>query len=544
MMKPSQSRFFLFATLAVAVAMPVFSQVPANTLKFTTPALIEETRKLRAEPGSMADRQALLASAEKGNAAAMFLVSGAFITGSRGFVRDEQAARQWADRAAEKGVYEAWAALGQAYEQGQGVPRRDQIAETLYRQASDNGYIPAKTLLAGLVMRVRPKEASQGIALLREADVAGDLIATNQLGYVYLFGLGTSIDVIQAERHFTRALELGDSATLRGLGLVYLSTTGSLFDRDKAERWLTQATTRGDIEAPFWMAAAYNDGLGFGRDAAKNEQWLRLGERHMQQVRKQLLFGALGQRTQPYVMADGTRVHRTQASVAFEDKEGGVIEHGVGTPFTSINIDGARNPSSIRLDFYPCGKRREDIDYLRADALVKGGEFVNAIIEIRKRCGEEKPLTWLKQQAENGYAQLQMEYADWLRAVGSREAIYWYMLGQMRMREDVILCQDQSARGAPSILAYRYRPLAELMLKMPRDEFIAISEKAAAESARLGVAGSPSYACHHGISMQRIPFDPKAGPVRTPALVADTSWSQDRQKLREAMLEGARKRSN
>lgn len=508
---------------------------------FTTPYK-EGLAALAAGKVNQADRKAVLAAAEDGNAAAMVLAARSFATGVNGFAKDENKAKEWADKAAEKGAYEGLVVLGEFYEKGVGLPRRPQIAESYYERAAKAGFVLAKTRLAVFLIQTKFKtDAARAVDLLRAAHSAGELTATRILGYLYLNGGGVQKDLKQAEALFLTAAKDGDPAAARGAGLVYLTVSGPLHDPKKAELWLEKAAGLGDMEAPFFLALAYTGENGFPANPGKSDDWTKRGERFFQQAQKPLLYAVLSKRAAPYVMADGTIVHAMENAVAFEARDGSVIQYA--TRFNLTNFDGAKNPSSLRLDLYPCGRQKGAVDFARADSLVAGGNFVDAIIELRKQCDAEKASAWLKHRAEEGHAQLQIEYADWLRKSRQEEAVYWVILGYLRMGEDVVLCQDKSARGAPTVLLSRYRALAEAVGKFPKDRYLALYEKAAAESGRMGVAGSPAYACYHGMGMFTLRSGDASEKARQPALLAENVWPEERAKVRASVLEGVRKRT-
>ena len=91
-----------------------------------------------ADPGGVADVQALLDLAGQGDARAAFLLGSRFASGNDG-VRDDSEAARWFRQAADGGLAEAQYNLGVLYAQGRGVERDLAEAARWYRLAAEQG---------------------------------------------------------------------------------------------------------------------------------------------------------------------------------------------------------------------------------------------------------------------------------------------------------------------------------------------------------------------------------------------------------------------
>lgn len=102
---------------------------------------------------------------------------------------------------------------------------------------------------------------------------AGDPIAQNNLGVLYLKGKGTRRDFGSARVWFERAASRGLPGAKHNLGIMYLRGYGMSKDLVEAARWLGEAATDGDREAQFFTGLLYYRGHGVTRDLATARHW-------------------------------------------------------------------------------------------------------------------------------------------------------------------------------------------------------------------------------------------------------------------------------
>jgi len=123
--------------------------------------------------------------------------------------------------------------------------------------------------------------ARAAVALLESAASAGNAVAQDNLGIVYLKGLtlnGESLvpqDMAQAVKWLTSSASLGNLTAEVNLGEIYASGAGAddKPDYGKALMWLNKAAIRHDARAEAWLARMYEEGHGIARDERVAQDW-------------------------------------------------------------------------------------------------------------------------------------------------------------------------------------------------------------------------------------------------------------------------------
>ncbi len=156
------------------------------------------------------------------------------------------AALPWWRKAAEGGVAEAQAWMGD-YQRSAGIPPEGTLsAEMWYRKAAQQGHLGALTAYAGALQargtRVEEDER-QLFGLWLAAAQRGHPVAQRQVAHCYLEGLGC--------KAYPQA----------------------------ALRWLASAAATGDAEAQYVLACSHRDGRGTRRDAALARLWFERAAR-------------------------------------------------------------------------------------------------------------------------------------------------------------------------------------------------------------------------------------------------------------------------
>lgn len=149
-----------------------------------------------------------------GNIEAQFRLARIVAKGAKGLKQDFPTALKLYQDAAGKGHAQAMNALGQLYQNGQGVEAEPAKAVEWYRKAADKK--------------------------LAEAE--------NNLGMMYLNGKGVTRDLTEAFKLFERAANRGDGWGLNNLGGMHEMGWGTAADRNKALELYKQAAAKG-IEA-------------------------------------------------------------------------------------------------------------------------------------------------------------------------------------------------------------------------------------------------------------------------------------------------------
>ncbi|MFD1611731.1 SPOR domain-containing protein [Sphingomonas tabacisoli] len=113
--------------------------------------------------------------------------------------------------------------------------------------------------------------ADRAIPALEQAAGSGDAEAAYQLGRAYKLGDGVPADAKQAERWFSKALQLGHAKAGAELGLV-LAQSGRPVD---ALPLLRKAAEQGDPRAQYALGTFYFSGTAVPADTEQAKFWVR-----------------------------------------------------------------------------------------------------------------------------------------------------------------------------------------------------------------------------------------------------------------------------
>lgn len=140
---------------------------------------------------------------------------------------------------AQSGDAKAQFSLGQAYLQGEGVPKDINLALEWYRKAADQNY----------------------------ADAENDLAA------LYAKGVGVTKDFAQALHWYRRAADHGSKTAQSALGSAYLYGYGVPKNAEASAKWYLMAARRGHTDSQHNLADMYRLGEGVGKDYIEAYKW-------------------------------------------------------------------------------------------------------------------------------------------------------------------------------------------------------------------------------------------------------------------------------
>lgn len=106
-----------------------------------------------------------------------------------------------------------------------------------------------------------------------KAAEAGDIYAMYNLGSIYADGLGVSQDYAHARRWFEKAANAGHVGAMNRIGILYNNALGVQQDYDEARKWQAKAASAGDSAAMYNLGITYEKGRGVPQDLAKARQW-------------------------------------------------------------------------------------------------------------------------------------------------------------------------------------------------------------------------------------------------------------------------------
>ncbi len=97
----------------------------------------------------------------------------------------------------------------------------------------------------------------------------GQAKAQGQLGYMYYYGKGTTLNYKHAINWLTKAAKQGVVGSQYRLGLIYDNGDGVLQDYKQAFHWYTKAAEQGEIRAQNNLGLMYGEGKGVPKDYIK-----------------------------------------------------------------------------------------------------------------------------------------------------------------------------------------------------------------------------------------------------------------------------------
>jgi TPR repeat protein len=151
-----------------------------------------------AAPAPVIDVAGLKAKAEQGDAQAQTRLGNAFAQGE-GVPRDYKQAARWFGQAASNGSIEAEAMLGELCQAGQGVPRNITNAMSWFTKAAQGGSAAAQYDLAYMYERGQgvPKDEKLAAHWYQLAAEGGDALAQFDYGQRCFIGLGVALDQVE-----------------------------------------------------------------------------------------------------------------------------------------------------------------------------------------------------------------------------------------------------------------------------------------------------------------------------------------------------------
>jgi len=145
------------------------------------------------------------------------------------------------------------------------------------------------------VVRIMKKLAQQGSAS-----------AQNQLGVMYVRGLGVRRNYAEAVKWYRQAAAQGNAKAQYNLGVCYDVGQGVPRSLPEAVKWWRKAAAQGHPKAQFNLGVCYLKGEGVPRDYVQAYQWISLaaGQGHPKAVR---VLPRLARRMTPAQIAEAKR---------------------------------------------------------------------------------------------------------------------------------------------------------------------------------------------------------------------------------------------
>ncbi len=195
--------------------------------------------------------------------------------------RDELKARDYITRAQAGGSVRATYQLGLMTLSGNGVTRDAAKGVELVKQAADQAYPPAQSLLGIWIAtgaQGYPKDEAVALSWFNQAADKKDPNAFYWLGQFAEFGLGgVPQDNLQALDQYKHAGELAHAEAMASVGRLYALGKGVAADGPEALKWLQRGVTSGSTSAYLWMGSVYEFGRGgLSRNPALAHAWYQV----------------------------------------------------------------------------------------------------------------------------------------------------------------------------------------------------------------------------------------------------------------------------
>ncbi len=231
--------------------------------------LLADYALTRAEdPNSMkAAREIYQHLAERGDRNAQLKLAYLLEQGLGGKVNFEEAAH-WYTLSANQGQPVAQYLLGRLNQMGQlSTYPNYTVAKQWYQKAMKN-YAPAAIAL-GFVYETVDADYKQAFKAYEVASKKRNSIGKFDLGLVYEYGKGRSVDKDKAEALYLEAAERGHIRAMVQVAGIYLNDTGKFRNETIAREWYEKAAKHGNRDALYQLGKMAEKGQGMSKDVAK-----------------------------------------------------------------------------------------------------------------------------------------------------------------------------------------------------------------------------------------------------------------------------------
>jgi TPR repeat protein len=119
------------------------------------------------------------------------------------------------------------------------------------------------------------KDYKQALQLSAGAAERGNAQAQNNMGILYMNGLGVEQDYTQAMRWFNKAANQGFPKAQNNIGTMYEKGLGTPRDYTQAMQWYRKAADQGELVAGLGIGTLYDGGLGVDKDYVQALDWYK-----------------------------------------------------------------------------------------------------------------------------------------------------------------------------------------------------------------------------------------------------------------------------
>jgi TPR repeat protein len=153
--------------------------------------------------------------------------------------------------------------LGALYSKGGVIPRDDKAAAEWFQKAAQQGNSDAQFLLGNLYENSQlPQNYPQAAIWYQKAAQQGSAKAQVRLGHFYSRGLGITQNYNEAILWYGKAALQGNAEAQHSLGLMYELGKGLAQNNQLAIGWLTKAAAQDYADSQLLLGSMYQDGSG------------------------------------------------------------------------------------------------------------------------------------------------------------------------------------------------------------------------------------------------------------------------------------------
>jgi TPR repeat protein len=161
--------------------------------------------------------------------------------------------------------------LGLLYEEGFGVAQDYARAREWYEKAIDKGDARAMRNLGTLYFNGH--DYAKAREWYEKAADKGDASAMSRLGLLYREGFGVAQDYGKAREWYEKSADKDEPNAMANLGIIYHYGFGVAQDYAEAREWYEKAADKGNTYAVTNLGIIYHYGLGVAQDYAKAREW-------------------------------------------------------------------------------------------------------------------------------------------------------------------------------------------------------------------------------------------------------------------------------
>ncbi|WP_373090872.1 tetratricopeptide repeat protein [Zhongshania sp.] len=260
--------------------MPHFNKLILFICVFVAPSLWAGTFE-EAEKAYWNGQYTLAASiwepmAKAGDADAQNGMGLIYAFGNEEIHKEFMTARYWYTLSARQGNVEAYYNLGVLYMNQKLTENHHGFALESFQKAAEMGHIASHANLGSLYLTGGDgvhKDMRLAVKHTRIAADAGNAVAANNLGEMYVRGIGVLQNYETAAKYFRIAADNGSGEAMDNLAALYVDGTGVPVNYPEALKLLQSAVDKGVPSAAFKMGMMYFQGLGVPKSEGESLKW-------------------------------------------------------------------------------------------------------------------------------------------------------------------------------------------------------------------------------------------------------------------------------